>query len=109
MTDYSKQELPVPLQDRYQSLSRLGQRPGRETWLVLERQTNQQVVIKLLSLEPDFDWTYLKLFERESVTLQNLMHPSIPQYLDFMEFQEPTRQGFALVQTYVEAQSLQQQ
>jgi serine/threonine protein kinase len=49
-----------------------------------------------------------KLFQREVETLKSLSHPAIPQYLDSFEIDTPSRKGFALVQTYIEAKSLQE-
>ena len=70
--------------------------------------TQQQVVVKLLSFSSDFNWEDLKLFQREVETLKSLSHPAIPQYLDSFEIDTPSRKGFALVQTYIEAKSLQE-
>jgi eukaryotic-like serine/threonine-protein kinase len=68
----------------------------------------QRLVVKLLSFSSDFNWEDLKLFEREVETLKSLSHPAIPQYLDSFEIDTPSRKGFALVQTYIEAKSLQE-
>ncbi|KAM3089904.1 serine/threonine protein kinase [Phormidesmis sp. 146-35] len=94
--------------DRYEIRQSLGKKSGRQTWLAWDRQTQERVVIKLLSFSHDFEWDDLKLFEREAATLQALDHPAIPRYLDFFEFDQGDRKGFALVQTYIEAESLEQ-
>ncbi len=94
--------------DRYEIQQSLGKKSGRQTWLAWDRQTQERVVIKLLSFSHDFEWDDLKLFEREAATLQALDHPAIPRYLDFFEFDQGERKGFALVQTYIEADSLEQ-
>ncbi len=39
--------------------------------------------------------------------MQSLSHPSIPQYIEYFELNNPNLHGFALVQTYIDAQSLQ--
>lgn len=65
------------------------------------------MVIKLVLFGPDFDWADLKLFEREAETLKSLEHLAIPKYLDSVEVDTPLGKGFALVQTYIEAQSLE--
>jgi eukaryotic-like serine/threonine-protein kinase len=96
------------LADRYQCDRRLGKQAGRQTLLALDLKTQQQVVVKLLSFSSDFNWEDLKLLEREVETLKSLSHPAIPQYLDFFEIDTPKRKGFALVQTYIAAKSLQE-
>ena len=96
----------VLLNDRYQLDRLLGRKSGRRTWLSIDRQTQQQVVIKLLLFSSDFEWDALKLFERESKTLQDLNHSAIPKYLDWFETSLDGNTAFALVQTYIPAPSL---
>ena len=96
------------LADRYQCDRRLGKQAGRQTLLARDLKTQQQVVVKLLSFSSDFNWEDLKLFEREVETLKSLSHVAIPRYLDSCEIDTPNRKGFALVQTYIEAKSLQE-
>jgi serine/threonine protein kinase len=93
--------------DRYQIKSLLGRQTGRRTFLATDLQTNSDVVIKLLLFGPDFTWEDLKLFEREAEVLKSLAHPAIPQYLNSFEIETELGKGFALVQTYIEAKSLQ--
>jgi Protein kinase domain len=94
------------LNDRYQLTQLLGRKSGRRTWLAIDQQTQQSVVIKLLLFSADFEWDALKLFEREAQTLQNLDHPAIPKYLDWFELEWEGSSGFALVQTHIPALSL---
>jgi serine/threonine protein kinase len=96
------------LQQRYQIDRQLGQKTGRRTFLAQDLQTQEAVVIKLLIFNSEFIWDDLKLFEREAGTLKNLQHPSIPQYRDYFEFDLPTLKGFALVQNYIPAPSLEE-
>ena len=96
------------LGNRYKCDRRLGKQAGRQTLLARDLKTQQQVVVKLLSFSSDFNWEDLKLFQREVETLKSLSHPAIPQYLDSFEIDTPSRKGFALVQTYIEAKSLQE-
>ena len=96
------------LGNRYKCDRRLGKQAGRQTLLARDLKTQQQVVVKLLSFSSDFNWEDLKLFQREVETLKSLSHPAIPQYLDSFEIDTPNRKGFALVQTYIEAKSLQE-
>ena len=96
------------LGNRYKCDRRLGKQAGRQTLLARDLKTQQQVVVKLLSFSSDFNWEDLKLFQREVETLKSLSHPAIPQYLDSFEIDTPSRKGFVLVQTYIEAKSLQE-
>ncbi|NDJ15882.1 serine/threonine protein kinase [Myxacorys almedinensis] len=96
------------LANRYKLERQLGKKAGRQTFLARDSQTQNLVVIKLLSFGNEFEWDDLKLFEREAATLQELSHPAIPQYLDYFEVDEPARKGFAIAQTYIDAPSLEQ-
>ena len=97
------------LGDRYEIQQSLGKKAGRRTLLARDSISQELVVVKLLTFSDDFEWEYLKLFEREAQILQNLSHPAIPRYLDFFELDLPHAKGFALVQSYLEAPSLEQQ
>jgi len=93
---------------RYEVQQQLGKRAGRRTLLARDIITQELVVIKLLSFGNDFEWDDLKLFEREAETLKALSHPAIPRYLDYFEIDSSNLKGFALVQTYIEAKSLEE-
>lgn len=95
------------LHERYHIQSLLGRQTGRRTFLANDLQMKFSVVVKMLLFSPDFTWDDLKLFERESEVLKSLDHPAIPKYLDYFEVETELGQGFALVQTYIEARSLQ--
>ncbi|MBF2076370.1 MAG: serine/threonine protein kinase [Synechococcales cyanobacterium C42_A2020_086] len=95
------------LHSHYRIQSLLGRQTGRRTFLAMDLETRIPVVIKLLLFNPDFSWDDLKLFEREAETLKSLNHPAIPQYLDCFEVETELGNGFALVQSYIEARSLQ--
>jgi serine/threonine protein kinase len=97
------------IQDRYKIQQQLGKKTGRYTLLAYDLQGQELVVIKSLIFSPGFVWDDLKLFEREAEMLKALSHPSIPHYLDFFELDLPPYQGFALVQNYIPAKSLQEQ
>lgn len=92
--------------ERYEIKQQISHKAGRSTYLAEDSETNKQVVIKILGFNDLFDWDDLKLFEREAKTLKNLNHPNIPQFLDYFEIDEENRQGYALVQTYINAPSL---
>ncbi|MBU7586395.1 MAG: serine/threonine protein kinase [Nostoc sp. TH1S01] len=93
---------------RYEIQQQLGKKAGRRTFVARDLNTQELVIIKLLSFNSDFEWDDLKLFEREAETLKSLSHPAIPRYLDYFEVNSPTIKGFALVQTYIPSQTLEQ-
>jgi serine/threonine protein kinase len=95
------------LVDRYQIHKQLSKKSGRQTFLAQDLQSQDLVIIKILRFDPDFQWDDLKLFEREAATLKYLDHPSIPKYLDYFDVEESNTRGFALVQSYIEAPSLE--
>ncbi|GAB4179184.1 MAG: hypothetical protein Fur006_12250 [Coleofasciculaceae cyanobacterium] len=93
---------------RYEIQQRLGKKAGRQTLLARDLNTQELVVIKLLTFSSDFNWDDLKLFEREAQTLQSLTHPALPRYLDSFELDTPNGKGFAMVQSYIEAPSVEE-
>lgn len=96
-------------QHRYQLSALLGKQTGRRTYLASDAHSSQSVVIKLILFGPDFAWSELRLFEREAETLKSLRHGAIPAYLDYFEVDTDIGKGFALVQTHIDARSLQAQ
>lgn len=94
------------LKERYAIEQQLGQNGGRQTLLARDLQTQELVVIKILTFDADCQWDDVKLFEREAAALQSLSHPAIPRYLDHFQFQTSQTKGFALVQNYIAAKSL---
>ncbi|WP_152540449.1 protein kinase domain-containing protein, partial [Aphanizomenon flos-aquae] len=96
------------LANRYELQQQLGKKAGRRTFLATDLVTGKSVIVKLLAFSSDFEWDDLKLFEREAQTLKSLSHSQIPAYLDYFEVNSAKYQGFALVQTYIPAQTLEQ-
>ncbi len=97
------------LKERYEIQRTLGDRTVQKTWLALDQQTQNQVVIKALFFNTNLKWENVRLFEREAATLKSLHHPCIPQYLDFFDIKTEAGKGFALVQSYINTSSLAQQ
>ncbi|MEO1673773.1 MAG: serine/threonine-protein kinase, partial [Cyanobacteria bacterium J06631_2] len=91
----------------YQIESQLSQRGSRATYLAQNLDTNEPVVIKILKFGFDAEWSDFRLFAREAQTLKNITHPAIPNYLDYFELDLPNCKGFALVQEYIAASSLE--
>lgn len=99
------------LVDRYQLQTQLSERPSRQTWLAMDLSANQNVILKLLPLNPQTQWEEIKLFDQEAQILKNLNHPQIPQYRDYFQLdadQGYGLPGFGLVQEYIPSQTLQQ-
>lgn len=96
------------LNNRYQPVKILGDSGKRITLMARDLNTKDVVVIKILMFNDEFCWEDLKLFEREAQTLQYLSHPAIPKYIDSFDLDIPNFQGFALVQNYIQAPSLQE-
>ena len=92
---------------RYHIQEKLSDKAGRQTYLARDSEQNEQVIIKILNFDAALTWEHFKLFEREAKTLQNLSHPAIPKYQDYLDLDSENCKGFALVQTYIKAQSLE--
>jgi serine/threonine protein kinase len=103
--DFAKEMLLVD----YEVQQQLDKKAGRRTLLTHFLQTQELVVVKLLIFDDEFQWHDLKLFEGEAKTLKSLSHPVIPHYLDYFELDTQTYKGFALVQSYLPAESLETQ
>jgi serine/threonine protein kinase len=111
-------KLDTVLADRYQILELLTENVELK-FLAQDLQTQNRVFIRILRFE-DFEENELKLFEQEARTLQNLSHPAIPGYVDYFDVETAIPgcldyrgvqiadiRGVALVQTYIEAPSLE--
>jgi hypothetical protein len=69
---------------RYRVIRTLGKGGFGTTWAATDQQTGEAVAIKALDLSRVDDWKAVELFEREAHTLEQLDHPNIPDYLDFV-------------------------
>lgn len=99
------------LDNRYQLQKKLGQNNSRQTWLAISLTSQKQVVLKLLTLNPQMQWEEHKLFEREGEVLKNLNHPRIPKYEDYFILENLPGSRFpwfVLVQSYIDGVSLQE-
>ena len=100
--------LKYELLGHYTIQQHLGKRAGQETLLALDQRTQDLVVIKLLTFNSELNWETFKLFEREARVLKELQHPAIPSYLDYFDIATASGKGFALVQSYIDALSLEE-
>ena len=94
------------IRKQYRLVKQLRDSTERQTWLAFDEEQKQQVILKLLRFDDSFEWSNLKLFERESKILQQLEHSQIPDFLDFFELDDDGEHKFVLVQSYIEAKSL---
>ena len=92
--------------DRYSISTKLGQGGTGITYSSLDTKSNQQVAIKILSLSASDNWKKTELFAREAKVLQQLNHPFIPQYLDFLQVESEDSLDFYIVQELAPGQSL---
>lgn len=97
------------LGDRYQIIELLATKAGRRTLLAKDLRTEKLVAVKLLTFDTEFSWEDLKLFEREVQTLKSISHPAIPRYLDYFDWDSDRGKHLALVQSYIEGESLEKQ
>lgn len=108
MADQLLNNASQKLHDRYNVIRKIAENGNRRTLLGLDSHHGNEVIIKILLFNEEFRWDDLKLFEREAETLKHLSHCAIPQYLDYFELDTPDIKGFALIQTYCNAKSLQE-
>ena len=92
---------------RYQLGAALGRGGQGRTFRALDRQTGQQVAVKLIRLSEADGWKPFDLFERECRVLRSLDHDGIPDYID--SYSEPDDGAYYLVMELVEGQSLKRQ
>ena len=92
--------------DRYRIVQALGHGGTGTTYEAEDLQTHRRVAVKALSLRQMKDWKVLELLEREAKVLQNLDHPAIPKYLDYIRADDRENRHFYLVQELVEGDSL---
>ena len=82
----------------------LGEGGQGSTYRGIDRETNRDVAIKVLSLTKKRDWKAFDLFEREVKVLAALDHPALPKYIDSFASEETG--DFFVVMTLVEGTPL---
>ncbi len=73
---------------RFEIVEVLGRGHLATTYAAAALDTGREVVIKHMDLVRVDNWEAVKLFQRESDTLRQLDHPSIPNYVDFITYDD---------------------
>lgn len=73
---------------RYQIMEPLGAGGQGHTYRAIDRDSGDEVAIKVLSLHGANEWKGFELFEREAKVLAGLRHAGIPRYRDFFASEE---------------------
>ena len=94
------------VKNRYTVLNPIARGGMGETFLAEDRETGNNVVLKVLPFSSVKDWKELELFEREIKVLKNLDHPAIPNYIDHFRYDVNNTTLFILVQEYVKGKNL---
>jgi serine/threonine protein kinase len=89
---------------RYQIMEPLGTGGQAHSFRGIDRETGEDVAIKVLSLQGTREWKGLELFEREIEVLASLRHPGIPRYRDSFTSEESG--DYFLVMDLVEGRPL---
>ena len=97
----------LPKLEAYTLESVLGSGGFGTTYLAKHLASGEVCVVKALSFAHLQDWKSVELFEREAQTLQQLKHPRIPRYRDFIQHTADEKTQFFLVQDYAPGRSLQ--
>ncbi|HUG33736.1 MAG TPA: protein kinase [Anaerolineales bacterium] len=90
------------LNSRYKILSRLGEGGMGEVFLAEDKQTGQQVAVKVLARQLTAQPESLERFRREAETLRQLDHPNIVKFVDAFEHEGQ----YVIVMEYVSGDSL---
>jgi eukaryotic-like serine/threonine-protein kinase len=95
--------------ESYEILELLGEGGIGTTYKAIDRQTNQPVAIKIISLRQISGWKSIDLFQREVRVLKQLNHSAIPKYLGSFERDTENDRFFYIVQALAPGQTLAQQ
>lgn len=92
--------------ERYRILSVLAEGSDCSTYLAEDRESEQECILKVLSLKSMGNWKRLELFKREARTLAHLEYPQIPALLDYFEQSQDGMMNCCLVIRKVPGQTL---
>lgn len=90
--------------ERYAIMEPLGKGAQASTFRGIDRETGEQVAIKVLSLGKQVDWQNFDRFEREIAILRALDHPGIPRFR--ASFASEASGDYFLVMDLIEGRSL---
>ena len=97
------------LHDRYQVGAQIGKGGQGITFRGLDLQSGAEIAIKELAIDVAESWKAIDLFQREARALQNLDHPSIPNYIDAFSEEDPSRGvRFFLIREFVPGETFQE-
>jgi serine/threonine protein kinase len=96
--------MPTAKLQRYQVMEPLGPGGKAHTYLAIDRDTGDEVAIKVMSLHGASEWKDFEMFEREAKVLAGLQHPGIPRYRDYFASDESG--DYFLVMDLVHGRSL---
>lgn len=101
-------ENPKHILNKYQQQSVLKEDNYSRTLSALNKDTQQEVIIKELHFKRLKNWKSLELFEREANILQNLDHPRIPKLIEFIQIEEDDEYILYLITEKVAGKTLAQ-
>src|SRR5699024_7788326 len=96
------------LRGRYIYQEKIGEGSQGVTWLALDQETGQPVLVKIVGLERLDECNSLEMLERNMQTLQRLNHPAVPAYIDSFPG-EAGDASYILIREYVEGTDLREQ
>ena len=94
------------IEGRYEVVETLGRGAFGHTLLARDRETGQQVAIKVLEPRKVSDLKSFELFEREASVLRSLRHQGVPQVFDSFRAPWQDREAALLVMEYIDGVSL---
>lgn len=110
-------KLATLLKEKYELVEEISSKErshiSRRTFLAKDIHTQESFIVKTIQPEKSSyavleSWAATKLFEREAQTLALLDHPAIPRYKDAFEAEIDGCPSLILVQTYINATSLEE-
>ena len=94
------------IEGRWEVVETLGRGAFGHTLLARDRETDQQVAIKVLEPRKALDLKTFQLFEREASVLRSLRHQGIPQVFDTFRAPWQGHEAALLVMEYIDGVSL---
>ena len=94
------------LKERYALAKRIGNGGTAESWKAYDKQENQWVAIKEMPWRVQEGSKLQERFFREADFLRQMVHPSIPTYIDHFITKSGRRSTLHIVQQFIDGQSL---